>query len=513
MNVSPLTPISVKAPGFNGLNLQDSPVTMPPEFSLVAYNAVIDDSGRIAPRKGWTPLNDGANGDLGSNPVTCIHEYINKAGTKQIMCVGNKSIFTLSGSTLTTVYTDGTWTAADWKAVNFNGYAYFFQRGHDPLRWDGTTLIKVNAAVGYLGTVPLAHEVLSAYGRLWVVDTAADKVTITWSDTLIGEAWTGGASGSLDISSILANSGVRPVTALAAFNGQLYVFCDRAILIFSGAAYAPASNLSLVEVINGVGAIGRDAVALTGNDIYFASDTGVRSMGRLVQEKSAPMFDISKNIRDYMNSLVKINADDSKVHAVFSDYYGMFLVSLENIVDTSTFYFDMKAALPDGSRKACIWSLNPYCYATDSQRRLLMGFDGYIGQYDGYDDNTVQYRFKYATTWLDGGDTSRYKILKNLLAIMIGSGNNDILFKWAVDYNTTYSTRVKALPNLGSDEYNDAEYAIGEYSGEAFKVWKINLPLSKYGRVFQIHIEFDVVGPLSIQQLDIFVKPGRTSLQ
>ena len=513
MTVSQLLPISVKSPGFNGLNLQDSPVTMSPDFSLVAYNAVIDNSGRIAPRQGWTPLNDGANGDLGSNPVKCIHEYIKKDGTKQIMCVGNKSVFTLSGSTLTTVYTDAAWTDSDWKAVNFNGYAYFFQRGHDPLRWDGTNLVKVNTTGTYLGVIPLAHEVLSAYGRLWVVDTATDKVTITWSDTMIGEAWTGGASGSLDITSIMANSGVRPVSALAAFNGQLYVFCDRAVLVFSGAAYAPASNLALVEVINGVGAIGRDAVAPTGNDIFFVSDTGVRSLGRLIQEQAAPLFDVSRNVRDELNELIKINADDSKVSCVFSDYYGMFLVSMENIVDTSTFYFDMRHALPDNSRKAHIWSLNPYCYATDSQRRLLMGFDGYIGQYDSYTDNGTQYRFKYATTWLDGGDTSRYKVLKNLLAILIGPGNVDVLFKWAVDYGTTYSTTVKALPNLGSDEYNAAEYAIGEYSGESFKVWKVKVPLSKYGRVFQIHIEFDVVGPLSIQQLDIFVKPGRTSLQ
>ena len=48
-----LAPINIGAPGFYGLNTQDSPTGLDPKFCLEAKNAVIDRSGRLAARKGW----------------------------------------------------------------------------------------------------------------------------------------------------------------------------------------------------------------------------------------------------------------------------------------------------------------------------------------------------------------------------------------------------------------------------------------------------------------------------
>ena len=232
--VSQLEVVSVLAPGFRGLNTQDSPVTMSSEFSLESYNAIADNSGRVSPRKGWTAVYEGLNPDISTNTVKMLHEFIKTDGSTELVGAAGTCIFSLDIDTqvATTLYTDGTWTNSNWKAVNFNGKCYFFQRGHDPLVYDGTTVQKISASAGYTGAVPAANEVLSAYGRLWVADTTNDKLTITWSDTLLGNAWTGGTAGSLNLASVLTK-GIRPIKALAAFNGNLIIFCDMTVLMLT----------------------------------------------------------------------------------------------------------------------------------------------------------------------------------------------------------------------------------------------------------------------------------------
>ena len=92
------------------------------------------------------------------------------------------------------------------------------------------------------------------------------------------------------------------IVALGAHNGYLIIFCKNNIIIYGDndnfQAGMTTSSLTLVEVIEGVGCIARDSVQNTGEDILFLSNTGVRSLNRTVQEKSQPMRDISKNIRD-----------------------------------------------------------------------------------------------------------------------------------------------------------------------------------------------------------------------
>ena len=48
---------SIAAPGFYGLNTQDSSVQLNSGFALEAFNCVIDKYGRIGARKGWTKVN------------------------------------------------------------------------------------------------------------------------------------------------------------------------------------------------------------------------------------------------------------------------------------------------------------------------------------------------------------------------------------------------------------------------------------------------------------------------
>jgi hypothetical protein len=83
---------SISAPGFYGLNTQDSPLDLNAGFALVATNCVIDQYGRIGSRKGFSRLNS-STGDLGANDVTVMNELVQADGTLTVLFAGNNKLF------------------------------------------------------------------------------------------------------------------------------------------------------------------------------------------------------------------------------------------------------------------------------------------------------------------------------------------------------------------------------------------------------------------------------------
>lgn len=514
---SNLTPVSIAAPGFFGLNTQDSPIGLPPEYALEAKNCIIDKLGRVGARKGWQKISD-ADESIGSSPITLIHEHYEADSDKIVLFIAAGEVWELNMSTgaVTSVYT-GAWTGAgtlagdqNWKAVSFNGYVYFFKRGQNPFYYDSAGSPKVqlvSAAGGYAGTVPLGNEVLSAFGRLWVADTSTDKRTVTFSDSLAGFTWTGGSSGSLNIDSILAG-GTRPITALASFNGQLIIFCDTCIIIMEGAAITPASNISLIEVIDGVGCISRDSVIDVGSDIFFLSHTGVRSLGRIISEKSNPLFDISRNVRDDLISEVVRNADNEDIKACYNDLEGFYVLTLLNA--GVSYCFDMKNRLENNVCRVTTWTLAPYCWAMTTDKEMLLGQAGYVGEYTGYYDDTASYRFSYKTSHLSTEEANAYKILKNFRIVTVDGAGYTLNLSWGFDYQGLPRSLVRNIGDIGTvSEWGVAEWGTAQW-GSLSTINIVTGPLSGYGQVFQFNIDTVIAGAaLSIQQIDIHTKLGR----
>ena len=97
----PTQTASIAAPGFFGLNIQESAVSLSSGFALEANNCVIDRYGRIGARRGWTPVNSTVNTDLGSaNPVEFMFELTDN-GSSQFISAGNNKLFT-GTTTMTT---------------------------------------------------------------------------------------------------------------------------------------------------------------------------------------------------------------------------------------------------------------------------------------------------------------------------------------------------------------------------------------------------------------------------
>jgi hypothetical protein len=327
---------------------------------------------------------------------------------------------------------------------------------------------------------------------------------------LIGYKWNGGTSGSLDIENVFTN-GTDSIVGLAAFNGFLIIFCKKSLIIYSGAASDPASNLTLVEVIDGVGCIARDSIQDVGTDIFFLSDTGIRSLGRTIQEKSAPLFDVSKNVRDDLISDIAINEDNENIKSVFYEKSGFYLLSLPT--RELSYCLDLKQRLQDGSCKVTTWTLAPKALLSTRDRKLYISRAGYIGEYAAsYSDNGTTIRFLYYTSHLDAGNASILKILKKLSMLVIGGSQTQVFLKWGTDYTSNYqSAELAVIPSTTQSEYNVSEFNIAEYFSTTKSINLLKAQLSNDGRVFQVGIEANVSADvLSIQQMDVFFKTGRT---
>lgn len=503
---------SIAAPGFNGLNTQDSSVSLDNGYATVANNCVIDKFGRIGARKGWT-ANHASNGDLGTANVNAIGELITGDGTSYIIVAGNNYLFKLVGSTLTKLTYGGggsapTISASNWMMAPLNGALYLYQSGHDPLVFDPssstTTYKRISEVSGYAGTVQNANIVISAYGRTWSANTTSDKNTIQFSDLLAGQVFSTGTSGSLNVSQVWPN-GADEIMGMAIHNHYLYVFGRRQILIYSHAD--DPTNLALADTLTGVGCMARDSVVVTGSDILFLSDSGVRSMQRTIQEKSAPMRDLSLNVRDdIVAEIASENEDD--INAVYSDKDAFYLLALPS--RGLVYCFDMRGTLQNGASRVTTWDgLIPYAMKYTRAKTLLLGKAGYVGTYTGYLDNGSTYTLKYYTNYFDFGQPTTLKILKKVGVTVIGGGGYPVVMRFGFDFSDILNSRNFNLANASVAEYNIAEYNIGEYGGSAFDNKIINV--GGTGRVLQLGFETTVNNKsISIQKLDVYVKAGRT---
>ena len=572
---------SIAAPGFFGLNTQESGITLESGFALQATNCVIDKFGRLGARKGWTFLDEVTDANLQG-----MHRFVDIDAAEYFGAWSDDTFYIYSAGTLTAVTYSGSQTITDgnWQAVTLNDRAYLFQAGYEPLYFDtvsgeikdmsqalstatvtitsssttatvthtshgfttgdqvtisgatqteynGTFSIIVTGVNTYTYTLPNStsspatgtitaawyHDVppeanvaLSAYGRLWVANTATNKTTLYWSDLLDGSDWSSGTAGSLDISGILVY-GNDEIVAIGAHNGFLIVFCKNNIIIFGDSdtsqTYLDPTTLQLVEVINGVGCIARDSVENTGSDILFLSDSGLMSLGRVIQEKSTPMRDLSKNVRDDLVQLIE-SETPANIKATYSPSNAFYLLSFPTT--KQVYCFDMRQPLQDGSARVTIWNNMEFTDWLAFDGEIYMTHNDGLARYAGYQDNGASYRMVYFTNYFDLGSASQTKILKRLSMTVIGATGQDFVVKSGFDYSDQYNSYPLTVRTGTVYEYGIAEYNIAEFSGGTL-VDTVRAPGSGSGSVLQLGFEADLNGgALSIQKMDVYVKQGRT---
>ena len=510
---------SLVAPAFLGLNTQESSVANDHSFALEANNCIIDEFGRLGARKGW--LYRTTSGGTGVN-LKGMHPFLDIAGTNTLVSWSSTKFYTgLATLTERTPTTTDTISAGNWSSATLNDIAYFFQRDYKPLYYTNETtpneFKSIDQHTGSSGTPPEANIVMSAFGRLWAADTTTNKTTVYFTDLLHGYKWGGGSSGSLNIAGVLPK-GQDVITGLGEMNGNLIIFCKNHIIIYSDgdnfASTISTTSLTLVEVISGVGCIARDSIQNTGTDIVFLSATGLRSLGRTIQEKSQPLNDLSKNVRDTFMDIVNRESDLGLVKSCYFPEEAFYLISLPEAAQV--FLFDTRGTLEDASLRVTTWnnlSHTDYVYDATSKVMYLTQTDG-IAEYSGYNDNGSAYTMSYFTNHFDFNKPNILKLIKRAAVTAIGSSSQPFTLKCGFDYTTNYFSFPFTLSQSAVSEYGIAEYGsnaatIAEYHS-GISLERLDSSISGSGSIVQLGIETTIDGALlSVQKLDIYTKQGR----
>jgi hypothetical protein len=522
---------SVAAPGFFGLNTQESGALLSDGFALRASNCVIDKYGRLGARKGWTMRTTSGSTALSGNPIRSIFEYLNSDGSLDYISAGNNKIFRNGiGSSLVDMTPTMTITASNWQMASLANHCLMVQQGHEPVLFTRETgspvCAKLVSHTGHGGfTSPIfgtgvtngPNCVLAAYGRFWVARSDNNKTTLYWSTDIADASFptfdTGAAStaGSMNLNAKLPNNSDE-ITGLAAHNGYIIVFLRNNIIVLRGNDdnFSNPTTMYVDDVIPGVGCVARDSIQKVGNDILFLTQSGVRSLGRTVQEKSMPMTDISKNVRDDLYAYFA-NSNVNEIRSCFSQKNAFYLLSFPSTNTNVVYCFDMRAPLENGAARVTSWdSYQAYAFSSNRDGSIYIGKPNGIAEYYGYTDNGSSYPFIYYTTYFDFQQPTTNKIVKKVGIVMIGGGGQQIVLKLGFDYQDSYDSFPASLSTRTPAEYNIAEYNIGEYSSGVF-VDTLNTPLGGQGKVVQMGFEATVSGaPLSIQKMDIFTKLGRS---
>ena len=534
----PLQTATIAAPGFLGLNTQESSIQLSSGFALTAQNCVIDRYGRVGSRRGWAAVN-ASNVDLGSNNIEFLFEMGDPTDGNKLISGGNNKLFvgttTLTAKTVRNADNSGnaTYTISgnDWQAASLpygDGaaavpHAYVVQTGHPALVYhelpvsgggghDHDSGTYGFQRLGDVGSLPPGYSTadfspnctLAAYGRIWMADIIGDRQTVYFSQLLNGSEFDGGDSGSLSLNAVFPNT--DQIIGLAAHNGFLIIFGRNNIAIYANPI--DVTELILADFIPNVGCVARDSIVNTGTDIIFLSDSGVRSLQRVIQEKSLPMRDLSKNVRDELVANVA-SETTTKIRAVYYDRDAFYLLALP--ATRFVYCFDLRTPLQDGAARVTIWdNIEPHAFTTTVAKELLIGKAGYVGKYFGHDDNGSSYRLRYFTNYFDFDQPTSIKILKKAAFVVIGGSEQAIAVKYGFEYTDNYRSITKILDAATVYEYGVGEYGIAEYSG-GIVLDRFTANLGGSGAVMQIGLESDIEGnPLSIQKIDIGVKAGKT---
>ena len=496
-------------PGFKGLNKQARGAVLGPEWATRMENTVLDTSNRVASRKGWLDQTTTPNADN----IRQIVEF-NNAGTFELICVTDNNTMLKSvndGDTWTAITGTATITDETMQLIVFRDRILGFQDAGTVIVYSGTTFSDLGAT-----GEPAGNVALTAFGRVWAKDT---DTTIKYCALLDETDWTGTDTGTIDLTSVWQTQDA--ITAIAEFNGALIIFSKRNIIVYTDGAGSALGidpvQIYVADTVTGIGCIARDSVVNVKGDLWFLDDTGVHSLGRLVNERSNPLNNISRNVQDELAASVDITTP-AAIKAVYSPQDRFYLLSLpaggasaENGV---AFCFDTRGFLEDGSARCTgIWNqMVPRAMVARDNFDLLMALilkTGSIGKYSNYLDDTDAYIMEFESGWTDL-NLPDLKILKRIAGLLFVAAATTVTYKWAFDFDDTFKSASTTYPGGGNAaEWGTDEWSVGEWGG-GVNIREKRVGGRGTGEYIKVGFTIEISSEeISCQQLTLYAKQGR----
>ncbi len=489
--------------------------------SANAYTIVVLDSSTGTSAGGGSSVVAQFVGLLGNPDIEQLFQYNASGGNKLIATAtvaSTRKIFKLDSpySAFEDITGSISPSGNDWQFVNFDDKVVGARTSNAMVAYTGSsTFANISAASG---AVPDGNIVHSAFGRLWAqkADTGVGQNVIAYCALLDETHWsTGGGEIDLMSNKGSVHTGFDELTAISSFDGYLVAFLRNSIVVFD--TPEDPGNLVIEQIIQGIGCTARDSVQQVGNDIYFLSATGVRSLKQVVfTTKRVEMGEVSIVVRkDLVEDMNTPTGNLSKIRSQYNPEERQYWLKAPG-GNIWVFHNDNIEQDQELTRITKYTETDWYSFVYFEQDTFL-AYKGCIGKYSGYSDVDVtnsppaakSYSCRWASTYADF-DSSKIKILKNIGVTIFGAGGQQITIDWDVDIGQDSGSAQLTVPLAGTlAEWNSSEWGIGEWAGSV-ALSKLRTSASRKGRVVSIGVSFASSGnAISLEQLSLFVKLGR----
>ena len=569
--------ITLQAPAFQGINSEESPLIQDPTFCSRANNAVVDEYGRLGARKGYRSFVKSYDTSLFVPPSEANLEQTEVNTYSMVHADGSPPMVGLElhwknsvGGDISTGYYWGLVNMANdtvkllpiptahanlemvkGQVVTFNGpnntNYYVFSKDNpayyvDPIGYtlgalsDDADFIPpqdgADANPNYLSGGDIDGDVCcAAYGRLWVTGVEGDYQRIYYSSLENPYWWYDGTvtpdesqntGGIIDVSQYWPTGRDR-ITGIYAHNNMLVVFGRNSILLYGNPQGDPAAigGIFLQDTISSLGLISRDAITATGNDLLFVDDTGVRSLGRSIQEQSVAVGDLTANVRGDVAYFILSASDISDISLTYWPQEGVTILNFPD--NRKAFVLDMKRPSSTGGSRVTTWTehvWNRSLHVEDgiNDTVLLGAVDGSgLKEYRGNVDNVEDtYRFSYQSNPLTLGDSVRQKFPKRMdLTIVTKDSPCTAYARWGaatLDYikKLDVDSQVPAVYGQVMFTGEIGELGGGVYGQSADTVKRYRVNTKGAGAVVTIGLDADINGgTFSLQEVNVQLLLGR----
>jgi hypothetical protein len=534
--------ITIPSPGFLGLNLEDAPIDMDQRFALKADNAVIDEQGRLGARKGFKELvtfGPFVNYKVKAfAPITDGNTRRYIGIMEDTLTTSNKVFEYTALDTDDPIRTELTLPAGHTlpgipQILDFAGRGVILST-EEMLIIEGGVIKRASAVAGWLPpqddggvfhTTFNPNVGLAAFGRLWVSGVEGNTETLYYSNLLNPGEWydgkavptigtnTGGIIGMADNWPV----GKDRIMGMSAHNNQLIVFGRESILVWGNPSGDPAAidGIFLQDTIKGQGLVDRDAIAKDGRDVLYVDDTGLRSLGRTIQEKSAPLTDMSSKVHTAISREILAAIQLEGVSLAYSPGDSFLLLMLRGANDV--WVADTRVRQDDGSFRITRWpsaDIRAAFYLEDQEQLLLGSGTNGMCTYEGTSDYATEqgYTFEYGSPIMSFGDPVRLKFIKQVdYTCVTGRAAKQGFAQWGYIGNRPLE-KAKSFPlkGGGTDYYDQAVYGAAEYGlgAKIIRTYRVNA--SGSGENVYVGFKLDVNGSTcSLQQINIQALIGR----
>lgn len=560
--------VSIQAPSFQGINSEDSPLVQDATFSARANNAVIDEFGRIGARKGFNdftttydmsrisePNHTRREISIGSmyhssglDPIVVCHVewFYESLGTEASVGEGYfLATVQMGSSTLSLLnHTGGTTLTEEYMRADIAAFGdryYVFASKQSPVEVDpvaktagylkdqvGFEPPKTGVAANptYITNGDLKGDIVtSAYGRLWVTGVDGDYQKIYYSDLQDARVWLDATdvptdplntAGAIEVVEYWP-SGRDRIVNIVAHNNMIVVFGRNNILLYGNPQGDPAAvgGIFLADTIEGMGLVSRDCLVQTGSDLLFVDDTGVRSLGRSIQEQSVPIGDLTANVRSDISYFI---LQTESLDDISLSYWPQESVVVCNFKQNrKAFVLDMRRPSASGGSRITTWTEHVWDRAIHVEDgvndRVLLGSTNGTGikEYRGYIDNDGDtYRFSYQSNPLTFGDSVRQKFPKRMdLTIVTRDAPITAYARWGTGPTLEY------IKSLDVDSQVPALFGVAQFGNSVFgqsadtiKRYRVNTKGS--GAFITLGVDADINGGVfSLQEINIQTLLGR----